>query len=186
MNECEFNRHFIYHRWQVCIEDYFWLPNNQIVYNVLSSMLARVGRLDPQQLLHLSLSNGSILCIPYFLISHFTLCSHVYLGLPLHPWTSNLRHFDTQSSTSFLYTWARVAKLVFSWWVWPWSSCGDSNPRSFGWWVGAPPPVDHWALFLFSNHLKRSYSLEIKLLCSQFSPVVGLKMESTPLPLSRS
>jgi len=43
-------------------------------------MLARVGRLDPQQLLHLSLSNGSTLCIPYFLISHFTLCSHVFLG----------------------------------------------------------------------------------------------------------
>jgi len=32
-------------------------------------MLARVGRFDPQQLLHLSLSNGSTLCIPYFLIS---------------------------------------------------------------------------------------------------------------------
>jgi len=45
---------------------------NQSVSNVLFSMLARVGRFDPQQLLHLSLSNGSTLCIPYFLISHFT------------------------------------------------------------------------------------------------------------------
>jgi len=42
---------------------------NPTVYNVLFSMLARVGRLDPQQLLHLSLSNGSTLCIPYFLTS---------------------------------------------------------------------------------------------------------------------
>jgi len=65
---------------------------SQTVNNVLFSMLARVGRLDPQPLLHLYISNGSTLCIPYFLISHFTLCSHVFLGLPLplHPSTSNL------------------------------------------------------------------------------------------------
>jgi len=48
-------------------------------------MLARVGRLDSEQLLYLSLSNGSTLSIPYFLISHFTLCSHVFLGLPPAP-----------------------------------------------------------------------------------------------------
>jgi len=42
---------------------------NQTVFNVLISMLAPVGRLDPQQLLHLSLSNSSPLCIPYVLIS---------------------------------------------------------------------------------------------------------------------
>jgi len=50
-------------------------------------MLARVGRFDPQQLLHLSLSNGSNLYILYFLISHFTHCSYDFLGLPLplHP-----------------------------------------------------------------------------------------------------
>jgi len=48
---------------------------NQTVNNVLFFMLARVRRLDPQQLLHLSLSNGSTLCIPYSLISHFIHCS---------------------------------------------------------------------------------------------------------------
>jgi len=58
---------------------------NQTVYDVLFYMLARVGRLDPQQLLHLSKSNGSTLCIPYFLISHFTHCSHVFIGpAPTH------------------------------------------------------------------------------------------------------
>jgi len=41
----------------------------QTVYNALFSMLARVGRFDPQQLLHLSLSNGSTLCIPYFTLA---------------------------------------------------------------------------------------------------------------------
>jgi len=56
---------------------------NQVVYNVLFPMLARVGRFDPQQLLHLSLSNGSPLCIQYFFILHFTHCSHVFLDLPL-------------------------------------------------------------------------------------------------------
>jgi len=78
-------------------------------------MHPRVGRLDPQQLLHLSLSNGSTLCIPYFLISQFTLCSHVFLGLPLplHPWSSNLRHLDTQSSTAFLSTCPYQRNLLF-------------------------------------------------------------------------
>jgi len=77
-------------------------------------MLAQVGRLDPQQL-HLSLSNGYTLCIPHFLISHFTTCSHVFLGLPLplHPWTTNLRHFDTQTSTSFLSTCPYYPNLPF-------------------------------------------------------------------------
>jgi len=59
---------------------YLGLPQSisQTVYNVHFSMLAQVVRLDPKQLLHLSLSNSSTLCIPYFLISHFTLCSHVF------------------------------------------------------------------------------------------------------------
>jgi len=88
---------------------------NQTVYKVLVSMLARIGRLDPQQLLQLSLSNGSTLCIPYFIISHFTLCSHVFLGLllPLQCWTSNTRHLDIQSSTSFLSTCPYQRNLPF-------------------------------------------------------------------------
>jgi len=91
---------------------------NQTVYNILFSMLAGLDGLThklPQQLLHLSLSNGSNLCIPYFLISHFTLCSHVFVGLPLplHPGTSKLRHCDTQTSTSFLSTCPYQRNLPF-------------------------------------------------------------------------
>jgi len=57
---------------------------NQTVYNVLFLCLHGLDgySLNPQQLLHLSLSNGSTLCVPYFLSSHLILCSHVFLGLP--------------------------------------------------------------------------------------------------------
>jgi len=60
--------------------------NQSIKQSITSffSMLARVGQFDPQQLLHCPYqANGSIRYIPYFLISHFTYCSHVFFGLPL-------------------------------------------------------------------------------------------------------
>jgi len=44
-------------------------------------MLARIGQFDNSS----TWLNGSTLCIPYFLISHYTLCSYVFLGLNLQP-----------------------------------------------------------------------------------------------------
>jgi len=87
-------------------------------------MLARVGRLDPPQLFHWSLSNDSILCIWYVLKSHFTLYSHVFLGLPLtlHTGTSyTLTPSPPHNRLKFNFEPLNIEKLY----IW-----GDDRPTS--------------------------------------------------------
>jgi len=74
-------------------------------------MLAQVGRLDPQTLLLVPIKRLH----PLHTVPLLTLCSHVFLGLPLplHPWNSSLRHFDAKSSTSFLSTCPYQRNLPF-------------------------------------------------------------------------
>src|SRR5881628_1206185 len=79
-------------------------------------MLAWVGRYELQHSLHLFLSSGFTPNIPYLLLSLSTHCFQVFLGLPLPlpPSTSNTRHFETQSSASFLSTCPNHHDLPFS------------------------------------------------------------------------